>query len=133
MQEIVGLGLANFAGSAFNAYSTTGSFSRSAVNYDSGETVTLALSAAADKACHIYMYKVGILDVRPAVLDWQPQPQCPGYVCPEDATTIEQLFSGFFTLAAAAHVHSYRSKDGLVWLCDWLRCWPGAAGDDTSV
>lgn len=36
MQEIVGLGLANFAGSAFNAYSTTGSFSRSAVNYDSG-------------------------------------------------------------------------------------------------
>jgi MFS superfamily sulfate permease-like transporter len=37
MQEIVGLGLANFAGSAFNAYSTTGSFSRSAVNYDSGQ------------------------------------------------------------------------------------------------
>lgn len=36
VQEIVGLGLANFAGSAFNAYSTTGSFSRSAVNYDSG-------------------------------------------------------------------------------------------------
>lgn len=35
-QEIVGLGLANFAGSAFNSYSTTGSFSRSAVNYDSG-------------------------------------------------------------------------------------------------
>jgi MFS superfamily sulfate permease-like transporter len=38
LQEIVGLGLANFAGSAFNAYSTTGSFSRSAVNYDSGKT-----------------------------------------------------------------------------------------------
>lgn len=38
VQEIVGLGLANFAGSAFNAYSTTGSFSRSAVNYDSGVT-----------------------------------------------------------------------------------------------
>lgn len=36
VQEIVGLGLANFAGSAFNAYSTTGSFSRSAVNFDSG-------------------------------------------------------------------------------------------------
>lgn len=38
LQEIVGLGLANFAGSAFNAYSTTGSFSRSAVNYDSGKS-----------------------------------------------------------------------------------------------
>lgn len=41
-QEIVGLGLANFAGSAFNAYSTTGSFSRSAVNYDSGVGPMLA-------------------------------------------------------------------------------------------
>ena len=36
LQEIMGLGLANLAGSACNAYSTTGSFTRSAVNYDSG-------------------------------------------------------------------------------------------------
>ncbi len=35
-QEIVGLGLANFAGAAFHAYTTTGSFSRSAVNNESG-------------------------------------------------------------------------------------------------
>lgn len=35
-QEIIGLGLANFAGSAFNAYSTAGSFSRSTVNSQSG-------------------------------------------------------------------------------------------------
>ena len=35
-REIIGLGLANFAGSCFNAYTTTGSFSRSAVNADSG-------------------------------------------------------------------------------------------------
>lgn len=35
-QEIVGLGLANFAGAAFHCYSTTGSFSRSAVNNESG-------------------------------------------------------------------------------------------------
>jgi MFS superfamily sulfate permease-like transporter len=47
MQEIVGLGLANFAGSMFNAYSTTGSFSRSAVNFDSGAHAgCLALSVS---------------------------------------------------------------------------------------
>jgi hypothetical protein len=36
-QEIVGLGIANFAGAAFSSYTTTGSFSRSAVNNASGE------------------------------------------------------------------------------------------------
>lgn len=41
-QEIVGLGLANFGGAAFNAYTTTGSFSRSAVNNDSGAKTGLA-------------------------------------------------------------------------------------------
>lgn len=35
-QEIVGLGIANFAGAMFNSYTTTGSFSRSAVNNSSG-------------------------------------------------------------------------------------------------
>jgi hypothetical protein len=35
-QEIVGLGLANFVGAMFSAYTTTGSFSRSAVNNASG-------------------------------------------------------------------------------------------------
>ena len=41
-QEIVGLGLANFAGAAFSAYTTTGSFSRSAVNNASGARTQLA-------------------------------------------------------------------------------------------
>lgn len=50
-QEIVGLGLANFAGSAFNAYSTTGSFSRSAVNYDSGEWVGRSDEVSLGKTC----------------------------------------------------------------------------------
>jgi MFS superfamily sulfate permease-like transporter len=35
----VGLGIANFAGAAFSSYTTTGSFSRSAVNNASGECV----------------------------------------------------------------------------------------------
>jgi len=41
-QEIVGLGLANFAGALFSAYTTTGSFSRSAVNNASGAKTQLA-------------------------------------------------------------------------------------------
>eukprot|EP00877_Chromochloris_zofingiensis_P013467 jgi/Chrzof1/8374/Cz03g08070.t1 len=35
-QEIVALGIANFVGAAFNSYTTTGSFSRSAVNNSCG-------------------------------------------------------------------------------------------------
>ena len=38
-QEIVGLGLANFAGAAFQCYTTTGSFSRSSVNNEAGKRV----------------------------------------------------------------------------------------------
>lgn len=41
-QEIVGLGLANFAGALFSSYTTTGSFSRSAVNNASGAKTQLA-------------------------------------------------------------------------------------------
>lgn len=37
-QEIVGLGVANFAGAMFSSYTTTGSFSRSAVNNSSGRS-----------------------------------------------------------------------------------------------
>ena len=36
-QEIAGLGLANLGGALFSSYSTTGSFSRSAVNNEAGE------------------------------------------------------------------------------------------------
>ena len=36
-REIIGLGLANFAGAMSNSYTTTGSFSRSAVNNNAGK------------------------------------------------------------------------------------------------
>eukprot|EP00879_Flechtneria_rotunda_P029877 GHRR01032340.1.p1 GENE.GHRR01032340.1~~GHRR01032340.1.p1 ORF type:complete len:328 (+),score=110.47 GHRR01032340.1:1181-2164(+) len=41
-QEIVALGLANFAGAMFNSYSTTGSFSRSAINNSCGAKTQLS-------------------------------------------------------------------------------------------
>ena len=40
-QEIIGLGLANLAGCMFSAYTTTGSFSRSAVSADIGSKTGL--------------------------------------------------------------------------------------------
>ncbi|ARK30668.1 SulP family inorganic anion transporter [Halalkalibacter krulwichiae] len=41
-QELVGIGLANVAGSFFSAYPVTGGFSRSAVNYQAGARTPLA-------------------------------------------------------------------------------------------
>lgn len=41
-REIIGMGLANLFGAMFNTYSTTGSFSRSAVNNDVGAKSSLA-------------------------------------------------------------------------------------------
>ena len=41
-QELRGLGLANLVGAAFNCYTTTGSFSRSAVMNDVGAKTQLA-------------------------------------------------------------------------------------------
>ena len=41
-QEILGMGVANFFGSMFNAYTTTGSFCRSAVLSDAGAKTNLA-------------------------------------------------------------------------------------------
>lgn len=41
-QEIVALGIANFAGALFNSYTTTGSFSRSAINNSCGAKTQLS-------------------------------------------------------------------------------------------
>jgi MFS superfamily sulfate permease-like transporter len=41
-QELRGLGLANLVGAAFNCYTTTGSFSRSAIMNDVGAKTQLA-------------------------------------------------------------------------------------------
>ena len=41
-QELVGLGIANMVGALFSAYPVTGSFSRSAVNKDTGAKTGVA-------------------------------------------------------------------------------------------
>ena len=56
-QELRGLGLANLVGAAFNCYTTTGSFSRSAVMNDVGAKTQLAgiTSGAQSPLAHAFM------------------------------------------------------------------------------
>ena len=53
-QEIVGLGLANFAGSMCSAYTTTGSFSRSAVSADIGSKTGLFGVFTSEFSCRVF-------------------------------------------------------------------------------
>jgi hypothetical protein len=110
LQEIVGLGLANFAGSAFNAYSTTGSFSRSAVNYDSG--AVLAWNHPRASALCTAVTFVG----RDAAC----------------TCSTHTLVSSCKLCHVLLLVPAHRCQDGVVWFCDWLRCGSCAAGDDAS-
>ena len=68
-QELRGLGLANLVGAAFNCYTTTGSFSRSAVMNDVGAKTQLAgiTSGAQSPLAHAFM---------PPVSSSQPLPIC---------------------------------------------------------
>ena len=54
-QELQGLGIANLMGAAFNCYTTTGSFSRSAIMDNVGARTQLAgiLSGAPGRHVHI--------------------------------------------------------------------------------
>ncbi|KAF8066266.1 SULTR2 [Scenedesmus sp. PABB004] len=100
-QEIVGLGLANFAGSAFNAYSTTGSFSRSAVNYDSGCKTGLAGFVT---ACVVGL----VLLVLTPVFERLP-------LNVMGAIVISGV-SGLFEYEQAVHLFRVRKLDWLVWM-----------------
>ena len=51
MQELQGQGIANLMGAAFNCYTTTGSFSRSAVMDSVGACTQLAGIISGARAC----------------------------------------------------------------------------------
>ncbi|WIA34220.1 hypothetical protein OEZ86_012573 [Tetradesmus obliquus] len=100
-QEIVGLGLANFAGSAFNAYSTTGSFSRSAVNYDSGCKTGLSGFVT---ACVVGL----VLLVLTPVFEKLPLNVM--------GAIVVSGVSGLFEYEQAVHLFKVRKLDWLVWM-----------------
>ncbi|KDD75929.1 sulfate transporter, partial [Helicosporidium sp. ATCC 50920] len=55
-QELRGLGIANLAGAAFNCYTTTGSFSRSAVNNAVGARTPLASAVTGVVVCFVLLF-----------------------------------------------------------------------------
>eukprot|EP00775_Hariotina_reticulata_P008330 gene8330-8515_t len=64
-QEIVGLGIANFAGAAFSSYTTTGSFSRSAVNNSSGAKTQLAGFVTAMVVMFVLLFMTKVFSLLP--------------------------------------------------------------------
>eukprot|EP00798_Chlamydomonas_sp_ICE-L_P018758 gene18758-25290_t len=59
-REIIGLGLANLVGAAFNSYTTTGSFSRSAVNDLSGAKTPLAQTFCGVLVMFVLLFLTGV-------------------------------------------------------------------------
>jgi len=63
--ELMGLGLANFLGSAFNAYPITGSFSRSAVNNESGAQSGVSGIVTATLVCITLLFLTPVFEKLP--------------------------------------------------------------------
>eukprot|EP00850_Spirogloea_muscicola_P014503 SM000104S09373 [mRNA] locus=s104:408358:413764:- [translate_table: standard] len=74
-QELIGLGLSNIFGSMFSAYPTTGSFSRSAVNNDTGAKTGLAGLVMASMQCVLAAIVIsaimGLIDYDEAFFLWR--------------------------------------------------------------
>ncbi|KAL3655879.1 Sulfate transporter 4.1, chloroplastic [Castilleja foliolosa] len=68
-QELFGLGVANIAGSFFSVYPTTGSFSRSAVNHESGAKT--GLSGICVLAAIVISAVIGLVDYDEATFLWR--------------------------------------------------------------
>ncbi|GLC36560.1 Proton/sulfate cotransporter 2 [Pleodorina starrii] len=104
-QEIVGLGLANFAGAAFNCYTTTGSFSRSAVNNESGAKTGLA--------CFITAWVVGfVLIFLTPVFSHLP-------FCTLGAIVVSSV-TGLLEYEQAIYLFKVNKLDFLVWMASFL-------------
>lgn len=63
--ELIGLGMANFLGSAFQAYPVTGSFSRSAVNNESGAQSGISGMVTATLVCITLLFLTPLFEELP--------------------------------------------------------------------
>ncbi|PKI35216.1 hypothetical protein CRG98_044382 [Punica granatum] len=68
-QELFGLGVANVCGAFFSAYPTTGSFSRSAVNHESGAKT--GVSGICALAAIVISAVIGLVDYDEAIFLWR--------------------------------------------------------------
>jgi len=63
--ELIGLGMANFAGSIFQAYPVTGSFSRSAVNHESGAESGISAIVTATLVAFVLLFLTPVFEQLP--------------------------------------------------------------------
>jgi sulfate transporter 4 len=104
-QEVVALGLANFAGALFSSYTTTGSFSRSAVNNSSGAKTQLAGFITA-------MVVMFVLLVMTPVFSLLPYNTMAAIIIAGVSTLVE--------FDTAAHLFKTQLRDFIVWLVAFL-------------
>ncbi|KAG2433274.1 hypothetical protein HXX76_008342 [Chlamydomonas incerta] len=104
-QEIVGLGLANFAGAAFHCYTTTGSFSRSAVNNESGAKTGLAGFVTAWVVGFVLMFLTPVFEKLP--------------YCTLGAIVCSSV-TGLLEYEQAIYLWKVNKLDFLVWMASFL-------------
>jgi sulfate transporter 4 len=63
--ELIGLGMANFAGGLFNGYPVTGSFSRSAVNNETGAQSGIAAMVTATMVMFVLLLLTPVFEIMP--------------------------------------------------------------------
>lgn len=104
-QELIGLGLANIAGSFFSAFPVTGGFSRSAVNYQAGARTLLAAMITASLILLTLLFFTSLFYYLPhAVL----------------AAIIMVAVYGLIDVKEAIHLFSISQTDGWIWLITFL-------------
>ncbi|MHA6252712.1 SulP family inorganic anion transporter [Oceanobacillus sp. CAU 1775] len=104
-KELVGLGLANVAGSFFSAYPVTGGFSRSAVNYQAGARTPLASIITAILILLTLLFFTGLFYFLPqAVL----------------AAIIMVAVYSLIDIKEAKYLFNVRSLDGWTWVVTFM-------------
>ncbi len=98
-QELIGQGLANMVGSCASSYPVSGSFSRSAVNYQAGARTAMA------SVCTSLMVLLAILFLTP-LLYYLPQPVL--------AAIIILAVVNLFSIREVTHAWRIRKSDGVI-------------------
>merc|ERR1719183_148854 len=104
-QELIGLGLANMLGSCFTSYPVTGSFSRSAVNDDTGAKSGVAAMVTASMVVFVLLFITEGL-----------------YFLPQNALAAIVLNSvfGLFDYEEFKFLWKVSKKDCLLWVVSFL-------------
>lgn len=104
-RELLGLGVANLGGSFFSGYPVTGSFSRSAVNYDSGAKTKMASVISAVIILLSLLFLTDLFYYLPNALL---------------ASIIMVAVWGLIDFKEAKHLFKVRPLDGIIWAITFI-------------